>query len=62
MGLLGSVALLRLISSQLYGVSAFDPSIYSLSALLLLAVTLVAGDLPARRAARIDPIVALRQD
>ena len=61
-GLAGALVLTRLMRSLLYGVSSTDPVTYAAVALLLLAIALSASYFPARRAARIDPIVALRQD
>jgi len=61
-GLAAAAALTRLVSSMLYGVRPDDPGILAGSALVLAAVALVAGYLPARRASRIDPTVALRHD
>ena len=61
-GVLGALATTRLASSLLYGVSPRDPvTIGGVSAFLLLVVAF-ANYLPARRAARVDPLVALRQD
>jgi predicted permease len=59
-GLAGSLALTPLLSSFLYGVSPFDPATLLGVSLLLGAVALAASYLPARRAARVDPMVALR--
>jgi predicted permease len=61
-GVLGAWGLTRLLGSLLYGVSASDPATFALTVALLVAVALVATLLPARRAARVDPMVALRQD
>jgi putative ABC transport system permease protein len=61
LGLLGTVLLARWISSLLFGVSAIDPLTLAGSCLLLAAASLAAGYLPARRASRVDPLVALRE-
>ncbi len=52
----------RLIASQLFGVGPADPAALSLATLLLTAVAALAGYIPARRAARVDPTVALRYE
>jgi predicted permease len=62
LGLLGAVFASRLVGSQLYGVPPVDPATYGAAALVLGAVTAVASWLPARRATRIDPVRALRED
>ena len=59
-GLVGALALTRLLSSLLFEVSATDPATFIAVAILLGLVSLVASALPARRASRIDPILALR--
>ena len=61
-GLAGSLALSRFLQTLLYGVSRTDLLTYCAVALLLLAVTVLASYLPARRAAGIDPIIALRTE
>jgi ABC-type antimicrobial peptide transport system permease subunit len=50
----------RLVSNQLFGISAADPVAIGLATLALLVVAAVAGYLPARRATSVDPLVALR--
>jgi putative ABC transport system permease protein len=61
-GLAASLALGRLARNLLYQVSATDPLALAAAALVMLAVTLCAGVLPARRAAHVDPLVALRAE
>jgi putative ABC transport system permease protein len=61
-GLLGAWLLSRALASQLYGITAQDPLTYASVALLLGSVALVATWVPARRATRVDPMVALRND
>lgn len=61
-GLVGSLMATRLLSSQLYGVKASDPWTFGAVALLLALVAAVAAYVPARRAARIDPITVLRDE
>ena len=60
-GALGAFALRRAIESQLFGVSATDPIVLSAVTGLLAAAALLACALPARRAARIDPVIALAE-
>jgi predicted permease len=52
----------RFIASLLFGVEPVDPAVYGVAAIVLLAVAAVASWLPARRAARVDPIAALREE
>jgi predicted permease len=59
-GVLGSLAASRLVSSFLFEVSATDPIIYVAGVLVMMAMALIASALPARRAALADPIEALR--
>jgi putative ABC transport system permease protein len=61
-GLLSALAVSRALQSQLYGVSSADPLTYAGVAALIVAVAVVASLLPARRAASIAPLVALRSE
>jgi putative ABC transport system permease protein len=61
-GLIGSLGLTRLLAGLLFGVSVTDPAIFGLVPILLLAFALLAVFLPARRATRVDPLVALRYE
>ncbi len=61
-GLSAALATTRLITSLLYGLTPNDPLTIGLASLLLLAVAALAGYLPARRAARVDPMEALRHE
>jgi putative ABC transport system permease protein len=61
-GLLGSLALRGVMASLLFGVSATDPLTFASVALLLVIVALGACFIPARRAAKTDPMIALRAE
>jgi len=61
-GFAGSLALTRVVASQLFGVTATDPLTFVAVALLLVAAALLACYIPARRAAKVDPMVALRYE
>jgi predicted permease len=61
-GLLLSLGLSRLVASFLYGISPFDPLTYAIVPVFLGLVAVVASGLPARRATRVDPIVALHTE
>jgi putative ABC transport system permease protein len=61
-GLAGALGLTRLLSSQLFGIGATDPATYIVVSLLLGAIALMATLVPAMRATRVDPVVALREE
>lgn len=61
-GIAGSFAATRLLAGMLFGVTASDPATYLAVALAVAAIVLVASYIPARRATRVDPVVALRYE
>ena len=62
LGVLGALSAARLVRSFLFGLKATDPWTYAALALFLAGIALSAAWIPARRAARVDPMVALRHD
>jgi ABC-type antimicrobial peptide transport system permease subunit len=62
LGVIGAMAAGRLIQSLLFGVAPSDPVVYITAIATLLTVTSIASFLPARRAARVDPAIALRAE
>jgi ABC-type antimicrobial peptide transport system permease subunit len=61
-GVLGALALTRLVKSQLYDIKPADPATLAGAAALMLLVALAACYFPARRATRVDPLIALRHE
>mgnify|MGYP003694470409 CR=1 FL=1 len=61
-GLVAAVGLTRLMSSLLFGISPLDPATYLAVPLVLVAAVVIASYLPARRAASVDPVDALKAD
>ena len=61
-GLAGSLAATRYLRSQLYGVTPTDPATFAAVSALFVAVTVLASYIPARRATKVDPSVALRYE
>jgi len=62
LGLAGAYGLTRLLAKFLFGVKPSDPLAFSIVAVTLIVVTLLAAFVPTRRAMRVDPMVALRQE
>jgi len=61
-GLAASLSLTRIINNALYGVTSTDPATYGVVLITLLVVACLACYVPARRALRVDPLVAMRQE
>lgn len=61
-GVAGAFGLTRVLRSQLFGVEATDPATFGVAALILVGTALLATWVPVQRAARLDPVRALRED
>jgi putative ABC transport system permease protein len=61
-GLIGAFALTRALKSLLFNVSALDPVALSVACVLMILIGILAAWIPARRAARVDPMTVLRDD
>jgi hypothetical protein len=62
LGLVGALAIARSLAALLHGLSPTDPLTFTVVPLVLLAIALAAGAIPARRATRVDPVAALRSE
>ena len=62
LGLIGALGLSRVMASYIYGITATDPLTFAATSLLLITVALLASYIPARRAARVDPMIVLRYE
>jgi len=62
LGMAAAAAATRLLSSLLFGVEARDPMVFTVAPAILIAVAMLASYIPARRASRVDPLVALRME
>jgi len=62
LGIVGGMALTRYLEKMLFGITAADPGTFVVIAVVFISVTLVASYIPAQRAARVDPLAALRYE
>jgi len=62
LGVIGAALVSRALAAFLYGLSAVDPIAFGTASLFLVAASIVASWIPARRAARVDPLIALRAE
>ena len=62
LGMMAAAAATQLMSRILFGVQARDPMVFAVAPVILIAVAMLASYIPARRASRVDPLVALRMD
>jgi ABC-type antimicrobial peptide transport system permease subunit len=62
LGLIGAALLSRFMTTLLFNVRPTDPTVYAAVSFVLIAVAALASNLPARRASRIDPLIALRDE
>jgi len=62
LGVIGAVMAGHFVESELYGVKSYSPLVLGITVLMLVVVAALAGSLPARRAARVQPMIALRYE